>query len=107
MGARDDEEAAYFALLRAREELDALRRYRDYLRGEQQRIRRFRREGDALEDAADPRLRRALAHTDEPLDDALATRLSVVEDELARLPERLQAAREYVEECEREHADLR
>lgn len=107
MGARDDAEAAYFALLRAREELDALRRYREYLEDERRRIRRFVSEGAALDDDVGPRLRRALSHTDEPLHDALQTRRAVVEDELQRLPERLEAAEAYVEECEAEHRRLR
>lgn len=107
MGARDDAEAAYFALLRAREELDALRRYEEYLEDERRRIRRFVAEGSALDDSVEPRLRRALRHTDRPLHEALRTRRAVVDDELARIPERLEAAETYVEECEAEHERLR
>lgn len=106
MGTPDDAEAAYFALLRAKEELVALRRYEDYLAGERRRIRRFRTEGAALEDEVPRSLRRVVAHTDESLDEALETRMAVVEDELRRLPDRLEAAEEFVETCEQEHRRL-
>jgi hypothetical protein len=103
---RDELEAAYFTLLRAREELDGLRRYEDHLRDERARLRRFTTEGEALADRAPPRYRRSLAHTDEPLRKAVEARLRVMEDELGRLPDRLEAAETFVEECEREHAEL-
>ncbi|MBW3619767.1 MAG: hypothetical protein KY461_05935 [Actinobacteria bacterium] len=104
---RDEVEAAYFTLLRAREELDGLRRYDDYLRDERGRLRRFGSEGDALADRVEARYRRTLGHTDEPIADAIRTRLAVIDEELTRLPDRLAAAEEFVEECEREHAELR
>lgn len=107
MGTANDVEAAYFALLRAREELVALRRYGEYLADERRRIRRFRTEGEALQDEVDRRLRRALAHTDGPLEQALRTRMGVIEDELARVPDRIEAAEAYVEECEQEHDEMR
>lgn len=106
MGTHDDAEAAYFALLRAREELTALRRYQEYLAEERRRIRRFRSEGVALDSEVPRSLRRPVAHTDENLREALAARGAVVEDELRRLPERLEAAEEFVEECEQEHRRL-
>jgi hypothetical protein len=104
---RDEIEAAYFTLLRAREDLDALRRYDEYLQAEGQRLRRSTSEGDALADGVDQRLRRALMHTETPLADAVRARLGAIADERARLPERVAAAEAYVEECEREHAQLR
>jgi hypothetical protein len=104
---RDETEAAYFALLRAREELDALRRYDEYLVAEAQRLRRSRSEGEALLDAVDRRLTRALRHTDQPLAQAITARLAVIADERDRLPERLAAAEEFVAACEREHAARR
>lgn len=104
---RDEVEAAYFTLLRAREELTALQRYEEYLHEEQRRLRRFVREGAALIDQIDPRLRRLITHTDEALERALREREGVLQDELAHLPERIQAAEAFVEECEREHAQLR
>lgn len=104
---RDDAEAAYFALLRAREELDALHRYEEYLVAEAQRLRRTTSEGEALLDAVDQRLRRALRHTEQPLAQAVTTRLAVIADERSHLPDRLAAAEEYVAACEREHAARR
>lgn len=105
--ARDEVEAAYFALLRAREELAALRGYREFLTAEQRRLHRFVARGDALDAHVDSRLRRAISHTDEPLDTAVRQRLDVVDDELERLPERITAAERFVEECEAEHVRLR
>ena len=103
---RDEVEAAYFALLRAREELDALRRYEEYLRTEGQRLRRGINERDALAEAVDRRLLRALRHTDRPLNDAIEDRLRAIDDERERLPDRITAAASYVEESERQYAVL-
>ena len=104
---RDEVEAAYFTLLRAREELDALRRYEEYLSAEAQRLRRTTKEAEALLAQVDPRLVRPLRHTDRPLEEAVSARLGAIEDERQRLPERTAAAEAYVEDCEREHATLR
>jgi len=104
---RDEAEAAYFALLRAREELDALRRYEEYLVAEAQRLRRTTSEGEALLDAVDRRLTRALRHTEQPLAQAVTARLAVIADERSRLPDRLAAAEEFVATCERDHAARR
>jgi hypothetical protein len=104
---RDEIETAYFTLLRARDDLSALRRYDEYLREEARRLRRFRAEGQALADTVDPRLRRVVRHTDGPLEEAVRARLGLLADEAARLPERLAAAEAFVEECEREHERLR
>jgi len=107
MRARDEVEAAYFALLRAREDLAELEHFREYLDDELRRIRRFMSEGAALEDTVAQRFRRRLSHTDRPLTDALRTRQRVIEDELERLPDRVTAASDYVADCEREHAELK
>jgi hypothetical protein len=104
---RDETEAAYFSLLRARDELSNLHRYEEYLRAEAQRLRRTSSEARALAEAVDRRLLRRLRHTDQPLDDAVRTRLEVIADELERLPDRVAAAQAHVEECEREHAERR
>lgn len=104
---RDEVEAAYFTLLRAREELAALRRYEEFLNSERRRLQRFIAEGDALDAHVDSRLRRWIAHTDEPLGRAIAARLAIVADELQRLPERIAAAEAFVEESEQEHNQLR
>lgn len=105
--ARDEVEAAYFALLRAREELDALRRYDEYLLAEAQRLRRATSEGDALREAVDRRLTRGLRHTDQPLAHAVTARLAAIADERERLPERIAAAEAFVAACEHDHTARR
>lgn len=107
MARTDEEQAAYFALLRAREELAALQRYGEYLVAERARIDTFVNAGVELDRTVDARLRRALRHTDEPLGEALELRRRVLADERRRLPERLEAAQEYVDGCEAAHAALR
>lgn len=107
MARRDDEQAAYFALLRAREELAALQRYAEYLAAERARIDDFVARGAALDETVDTRLRRALRHTDESVGEALELRRRVIADERRRLPERIEAAQAYVDECEAAHAAMR
>ncbi len=102
--SRDDLEAAYFTLLRAREELASLHAYDEVLRTEAQRLRRGQAEGAALLAQVDPRMLRPLRHTEQPLAEAIAARLAVIEDERARLPDRVSAAEAHVEACELEHA---
>lgn len=105
--ARDDVEAAYFALLRARDEVDDLRRYVEYLEDEARRLRRSTSEADALSTQAPPRLRRRLLHTDAPLADAVRLRLEVIQEELRRLPDQLADAEAEVAAREAEHDRLR
>lgn len=104
---RNEREAAYFALLRAREELNALRRYGDYLDSERRRLQRFVAEGDALDAHVDRRLRRRVSHTDEDLAKAIRARLETVDGELDRLPDRVAGAEAFVEESEEDLARLR
>ena len=104
---RDEVEAAYFALLRAREEAADLRRYEEYLREELRRIRRFGSEGAALAESAPPRLQRRVRHTDDPVEQALKARVETLEDELKRLPARIESADEFVVACEAHHDRLR
>ncbi len=103
---RDAVEAAYFTLLRAREELDGLHRCSEFLAEEQRRIRRYQRESAALADTVDHRLRRGIRHTDGPLARAFDDRLEALASELERLPDRIAAAASFVEECEQTHAHL-
>ena len=105
--ARDDVEAAYFALLRARDDVSDLQRYQEYLEDEARRLRRSTSEADALSTQAPPRLRRRLIHTDAPLAEAIRGRLEVIADELRWVPDQLGAAEAYVAECEAEHERLK
>jgi hypothetical protein len=105
--ARDDVEAAYFALLRARDDVSDLQRYREYLDDETRRLRRSTAEADALSGQVAPRLRRRLLHTDAPLAEAVKGRLEVIHDERRWVDAQLEAAEAYVTECESEHDRLR
>lgn len=100
----DDRRAAYFALLRAREELAALQRYEEYLTAERARLDAFVAAGQELDGSVDARLRRALRHTDGAVGEALELRRRVLAEERRRLPARLEAAAAYVEECTTAHA---
>lgn len=104
---RDDAEAAYFALLRARDEVTALARYADFLAAERERIARWSAEAEALVAPVDARLRRAVAQTDKAVTQALKNRLAVIADESRRLPDRTAAAEAFVAECEAEVERLR
>ena len=103
MAERDERETAYFALLRAREELDLLRRYEDHLGEELRRLRRSEREEAALRAAVPARMRRVLQNSDAELGEVLTRRAALIEDELARLPARIAAAEDFVADCERHH----
>jgi hypothetical protein len=98
---RTEREAAYFALLRARDELTILSRYEEYLHAEAQRLRRQASEGAALAAGVSDAARRVMRASDTDLAEVVERRLRLIDDELSRLPERLAAAANYVEECER------
>ena len=104
--ARTEVEAAYFALLRARDELSMLSRYEEYLQREAQRLRRGQGEVSALRDELSEPVRRALRSSDSDLAEVIERRLALIADELSRLPDRIAAVSTYVEECERTHALL-
>jgi hypothetical protein len=103
MPERTERETAYFALLRARDELSSLRRYEEHLGDELRRLRRGEREESALRASAPPRMRRILRASDGELDEVVARRILLIEDELGRLPARIEAAEGFVAECERHH----
>lgn len=103
MGERSEREAAYFALLRAREELAALQRCEEYLADELRRLRRSEREETALRASAPQAMRRFLRHSDTELSEVVQRRCALLEDELARMPARHEAAQDFVLACERNH----
>lgn len=104
---RDEVEAAYFTLLRAREKVTDLQRYEEFLRDERRRLQRFVADGDALDAHVNEKLRRALRHNDDLLGKALKARHEVIDAELARIPDRLVAAEAFVEDAEAEHERLK
>lgn len=107
MTARTDAEAAYFTLLRAIDERDALLREKEYLAGELVRLDGFADEVREREHALPHPPTRAVAATTKPLMEALGARRTAVEDALARIDERIEAAETFVRECEAEHDRLR
>jgi hypothetical protein len=100
---RSERDAAYFALLRARDELADLRRYAEHLDEELRRLRRTANEEEALRSTVPARTRRLLRSSDEELREACDRRVALIEDERARLPGRIEAAEIFVAECERHH----
>lgn len=107
MSSRGEYEAAYFTLLRAREEHDQLLRYAEYLRAEQRRLDDAAAVTRSAEDALPKRLRRPISQTTKPLLEALGARRNIVLGEQSRMDDRLRAAQDFVEECEREVDALR
>jgi BMFP domain-containing protein YqiC len=107
MTARTEYEAAYFTLLRAREERDDLLRYAEYLEAEQQRLEEFAvRTRDGM-DALPRRVVRPVAATTKGVLEAVGRRRSAVLDERRRMDDRLSNADRFVEECELEVDALR
>lgn len=107
MASRSEYDAAYFTLLRAREEHAQLLSYREYLSTERERLDGFVAQ---LRDQAEHlprRMRRPIDHTTKAVVEAVGTRRSVVLAELERMDDRIRNAQEFVEECETEVADLR
>ncbi len=107
MSAKSEYEAAYFTLLRAREEHGDLMRYREWLTSEQQRLEDFAAATREREEALPRRLLRPLNATTRPMLDALGRRRAMVVDERKKIDERIASAQAFVEECEAEVASLR
>lgn len=107
MSSRTEYEAAYFTLLRAREEHDQLLRYGEFLRAERQRLDDMAGATRSAEDALPKRLRRPVDQTTKPLMEAIGARRNIVLGEQGRIDDRLSAAQDFVEECEREVETLR
>lgn len=107
MSRRAEYEAAYFTLLRAREEHAALLRYRELLREEQDRIDAFMAALRSEPEDLPRQFRRPLEGTTKPLLEALGRRRAVILSEQDRLPERIAAQEAFVQECEAEVAALR
>jgi len=101
MAERSERETAYFTLLRARDELSGLERYHEYLQAELRRMRRSTQEDEALRGTALDRYRRILRGSDDELATAFERRAALIDDELLRIPTRIEAAAAYVHECER------
>ena len=107
MAARSEYDAAYFTLLRAREEHADLLRYREFLVAERERLDAFVAEVRSEAAAVPRRMRRPVDQTTKAVVEAVGVRRSVVLAELDRSTDRIDNAQRFVEECEAEVDALR
>ncbi|MPZ72379.1 MAG: hypothetical protein GEU74_03990 [Nitriliruptorales bacterium] len=107
MSAKSEYEAAYFTLLRAREERETLLRYAEFLEDEQQRLDRFAAETRDLLDELPRRVTKPIATTSKGVLEAVGRRRAAVLDERKRMGDRIANAERFVEECELEVDALR
>ncbi|WP_370326306.1 hypothetical protein [Euzebya sp.] len=107
MTRKSEYEAAYFTLLRAREELDHLRRYAEFLDEELARLATFARTVDDAPEVVPEKFRKLVDSTAKPLVEAVGRRRAIVLGERDRIPERISAQEAFVTECEEELAALR
>ena len=107
MSAKSEFDAAYFTLLRAREERDTLLRYAEYLEAEQERLERFSTETRDLIEDLPRKVTRPIATTTKTVLEAVGRRRAAVLDERRRMPQRLSNADQFVQECELEVDALR
>ncbi|MDP8969958.1 MAG: hypothetical protein M3N52_05595 [Actinomycetota bacterium] len=107
MSARSEYDAAYFTLLRAVEERDALLRYRAYLEVESDRLDGFVQQTRELAEPVSAKVRRPVDQTTKALLEAVGRRRSTVLDELRRVDDRVANAEAFVAECEAELTALR
>lgn len=106
MASRSEYDAAYFTLLRAREEHAQLLSYREYLDTELDRLDRFTRQLREQAEELPRRMRRPIDQTAKAVLEAVGARRSVVLSELARMDDRIDNAQAFVEECETELSQL-
>jgi BMFP domain-containing protein YqiC len=107
MAARSEYDAAYFTLLRAREEHTDLLRYREFLIAERERLDAFVTQVRAQADTVPRRMRRPVDQTTKAVVEAIGSRRAVVLAESERIDERIANAQDFVEECETEVEELR
>lgn len=107
MSAKTEFDAAYFTLLRAREERDNLLRYAEFLEQEQARLEAFADDTRDRMDELDRKMIRPIATTTKGVLEAVGRRRSAVLDERKRMADRLTNADRFVEECELEVDALR
>ena len=107
MSAKSEYDAAYFTLLRAREERDDLLRYAEYLDAEQTRLEEFSAQTRDNLDALPRRVTRPIAATSKGVLEAVGRRRAAVLEERKRMHDRIANAEAFVEECELELDALR
>ena len=107
MSAKSEYDAAYFTLLRAREEREDLLRYAEFLEAEQNRLEEFATTTRDSLDALPRRVTRPIAATTKGVLEAVGRRRAAVLDERKRMQQRIANAEAFVEECELELDALR
>lgn len=107
MSRKSEYDAAYFTLLRAREEVDHLRRYQEFLEEELTRLAEFVTAVDDAPEVVPRKYRRMVDGTAQQLIEAVGRRRAIVLAEKRKTPERISAAEAFVIECEEELAALR
>lgn len=108
MSKQAEYEAAYFTLLRAREDLDHLHRYQYVLDEEISRLRGWITSlRDEVGSQVPGVIRRRLDDSVKVTIEALQERIKVVEGELRALPNRIDAQQTFVHECEHEVESLK
>ncbi|MBW3605460.1 MAG: hypothetical protein KY460_11245 [Actinobacteria bacterium] len=107
MAARSEYDAAYFTLLRAREEHSDLLHYQEFLIAERDRLDAFVAQIRAQADTVPRRMRRPIDQTTKAVVEAIGVRRSVVLSESERIGDRIANAQAFVEECEAEVDQLR
>ena len=107
MSAKSEYEAAYFTLLRAREELDHLRAYQQFLEEELGRLGTFVKATQNASDVVPRKFRRLVDSTAKPLVEQVGKRRAVVLAERDAVPERIDAQNAFILELEEEVAALR
>lgn len=107
MSRESEYDAAYFTLLRAREELDHLRRYGEYLTEELDRLAAFAVQINDASEVVPRKFRRLVDGTDRQLLEAVGRRRAIVLSERDKVPERITAQEAFVTECEEDLASLR
>lgn len=107
MATRSEYDAAYFTLLRAREEHSDLLQYREFLVAERDRLDAFVQQVRAQADVVPRKMRRPVDQTTKAVVEAIGVRRSVVLTESERIDDRIANAQAFVEECEAEVEDLR
>jgi phytoene/squalene synthetase len=105
--AKSEYDAAYFTLLRAREEREDLQRYAEFLEAEQERLEQFAAATRDNLDALPRRVTRPIAATSKGVLEAVGRRRAAVLDERKRMDQRISNADRFIEECELELETLR
>src|SRR5687768_17381605 len=107
MSRKAEYEAAYFTLLRAREELEQLQRYAQYLEEELERLADFVRAVNGAPEVVPRKIRRPVDASAKQLLEAVGRRRSIILSERVAVPGRIEAQQAFVTELETELAALR